>query len=186
MTLIERGTASGPGGLDDAYTVLPGAEPCVTDFYIRGLLNELDGIMYVRRVADHRFLLANAAFERLVGVPAEQIVGHTSHELFPAEVADQHVANDERVRASERALHLPRGRSGPVRTRAKLPLVQGRRCATPKAPCSRSAASRMDVTDDEAERRSTPGGPAGLRNPVPRRLRPRAGGPDLLRRRRAS
>ncbi|MGH8862671.1 MAG: sensor domain-containing protein, partial [Jatrophihabitantaceae bacterium] len=76
------------GGVEVAAGPLPA--------YLDGLIN-FGGVMSVRGEADGRYLLANPAFELLVGRPSTAIVGRTPYDLFPAAVADQVVAADQAV-----------------------------------------------------------------------------------------
>jgi diguanylate cyclase (GGDEF)-like protein/PAS domain S-box-containing protein len=62
--------------------------------YLDGLLRYSGGLMYVRDAAEGRFVLVNPALEEEVGLPAEQIIGRRGHDIFPADAADEHRAND--------------------------------------------------------------------------------------------
>lgn len=62
--------------------------------YLDGLLNNSGGVMYVKDAAESRFVLVNRELARLVGLPISQIIGKTSHDIFPAELADSHRVND--------------------------------------------------------------------------------------------
>jgi diguanylate cyclase (GGDEF)-like protein/PAS domain S-box-containing protein len=86
-------------------TALPAAasDPEVVHAYLNGVLSHDIGVMYARSPDDGRILFANAGFEKLVGLPAAQIVGRTSQELFSAEVAAGHRATDELVLRDGRA-----------------------------------------------------------------------------------
>jgi len=50
-------------------------------------------VIYVK-YADGRYLLTNRRFEQIFNLTADQIVGHTDHEIFPREIADAFRAND--------------------------------------------------------------------------------------------
>jgi PAS domain S-box-containing protein len=50
-----------------------------------------------------RFLLVNPCFEEWYGFKADEMIGKTSHEVFPKETADGFVAHDEDVLSSGRA-----------------------------------------------------------------------------------
>jgi len=58
--------------------------------------NTTTAIVFAKDLAN-RYLFVNRAFERLVGLPAAQLVGKTTHELLPAEVADALKRNDDHV-----------------------------------------------------------------------------------------
>jgi len=77
----------------------PSDPPGTSLRYLDGLLRNAGGVMYVRDAASSRFVMVNPAFEELVGLPLEQILGRTGHDLFPPEVADVHRENDLQVLA---------------------------------------------------------------------------------------
>ncbi len=80
-------------------SAVPSPMPGTSLQYLDGLLRHAGGVMYVRDAREGRFLMVNPAFEELIGRPAADIVGLTGYDLFPAEVADSHRANDELVLA---------------------------------------------------------------------------------------
>lgn len=63
------------------------------------------GVMFCVKSAQGVYLSANAAFATRVGVDGPgEVVGRSAHDLFPAELADQYVAQDEEILASGRML----------------------------------------------------------------------------------
>ncbi|HEY3398506.1 MAG TPA: PAS domain-containing protein [Armatimonadota bacterium] len=60
---------------------------------LQGLLDSTPSLVYIKDL-EGRWLLVNQEMARLLGRPQEELLGRTTHELFPAEVADVHRAND--------------------------------------------------------------------------------------------
>src|SRR6266571_3672122 len=56
--------------------------------FLQSILDGLPAIVFVKD-CERRFTLVNTAWERFTGVPRDQAVGKTAHDLFPAEVADR-------------------------------------------------------------------------------------------------
>jgi diguanylate cyclase (GGDEF)-like protein/PAS domain S-box-containing protein len=71
-----------------------------SDVLLRSLLDNITGTVYVRDAAEGRYLLVNRAFERELGISAEDIVGRTPGEVFPAEIAEDFRVNDLAVLAA--------------------------------------------------------------------------------------
>ncbi|MGW8269285.1 MAG: PAS domain-containing hybrid sensor histidine kinase/response regulator [Burkholderiales bacterium] len=65
--------------------------------------NTTTAIVFAKDLAN-RYLFTNRAFQRIAGVPAEGAVGKTTHELMPAEVADELKRNDDRVVAARETI----------------------------------------------------------------------------------
>jgi diguanylate cyclase (GGDEF)-like protein/PAS domain S-box-containing protein len=95
-----------PPSLPDLTATLPSVVPYVEagtsveslHMYLQALLRSYSGgLLFVRSVQDGRFLLVNSSFEDLLGLPASEIVGRTSAELFDAEIATSHLAGDRIV-----------------------------------------------------------------------------------------
>jgi len=61
--------------------------------------NTTTAIVFAKDLAG-RYLFVNRAFERLVGLPQREIVGRTTTDLFPADVAATLMGNDARVIAA--------------------------------------------------------------------------------------
>jgi len=65
--------------------------------------NTSTAIVFAKDLAN-RYLFTNRAFERLAGVPAQVVVGKTTHDLLPAEVADALKRNDDHVIATRETI----------------------------------------------------------------------------------
>lgn len=62
-------------------------------------------VMFCAKDLDGRYVAANRTFAERAGVAgAGQVIGRTAHELFPEELADGYVAQDEEVLRTGRAL----------------------------------------------------------------------------------
>jgi PAS domain S-box-containing protein len=57
------------------------------------LIDNTSAVIYMRDLAG-RYMLVNRQYERLFGLRRELLLGHTDHDLFPAEMADAFRAND--------------------------------------------------------------------------------------------
>ncbi len=56
--------------------------------FLQSILDDLPAIVFVKD-CDFRFTLVNTAWERFTGVPRDQAIGKTAHDLFPPDVADR-------------------------------------------------------------------------------------------------
>ncbi|MDX1375773.1 MAG: PAS domain S-box protein, partial [Burkholderiales bacterium] len=65
--------------------------------------NTSTAIVFAKDLAN-RYLFINRAFERIAGRPAAQVVGKTTHELLPGEVADALKRNDDHVIATRETI----------------------------------------------------------------------------------
>src|SRR6476660_1303023 len=86
-------------------TRMAGSLQCVTDRkraedalrrneqLLQDVVNNTTAVIYVK-YTDGRYLLVNRRFEQIFNLTANQIVGHTDHEIFPREAADVFRAND--------------------------------------------------------------------------------------------
>ena len=84
---------------------MSGSLQCVTDLrhaedelrrsrqLLQDVADNTTAVIYVKN-ADGRYLLINRRFEQIFNLTADQIVGHTDHEIFPREAADAFRAND--------------------------------------------------------------------------------------------
>ena len=54
----------------------------------------------LRKDRDGRITFANGKFAKLMGLPLDQIVGKTDHDLFPAKLADKYHRDDQQVMSS--------------------------------------------------------------------------------------
>jgi PAS domain S-box-containing protein len=90
---------------DGQMTRMAGSLQCVTDRkraedalrrneqLLQDVVNNTTAVIYVK-YANGKYLLVNRRFEQIFNLTADQIVGHTDHELFPREAADAFRAND--------------------------------------------------------------------------------------------
>ncbi len=63
---------------------------------LQQILNNSSAVVYVRDLQDH-FLLVNQPLERLLDIPAADILGKKLHAIFPKQTADAFRANDLQV-----------------------------------------------------------------------------------------
>jgi len=63
---------------------------------LQSVADSTTAVIYVKDTAG-RYLLINRRFEQIFGLSAEDIIGHTDHDLFPREIADGFRANDVEV-----------------------------------------------------------------------------------------
>jgi PAS domain S-box-containing protein len=64
-----------------------------SDQILREVADNTTAVIYVK-YADGRYLLTNRRFEQIFNLTADQIVGHTDHEIFPSHIADKFRTND--------------------------------------------------------------------------------------------
>jgi len=86
-------------------TRMAGSLQCVTDRkhaedalrrseqLLQDVADNTTAVIYVK-YADGRYLLINRRFEQIFNLTADQIVGHTDHEIFPKDIAEAFRAND--------------------------------------------------------------------------------------------
>ncbi|MGE5526191.1 MAG: PAS domain S-box protein [Rhodospirillaceae bacterium] len=75
---------------------------------LQDVLDHTKAVIFVKDL-EGRYVFANRELERVVRVPAEQIVGHTDHELWPPEVAQHFRANDAQVLRERSAIEFEVG-----------------------------------------------------------------------------
>ncbi len=122
--------------------------------YLQGLLNHGGAVMYVRDAVDSRFIMVNQGFEDLIGLPADQIVGRTGFDIFPAEIAAEHRANDLQILSDG----VPRTirETAPQRDGTLREYVSRKfALLTPDGTPYAIGGVSTDVTDLESERRAT-------------------------------
>lgn len=71
---------------------------------LQALMNNSSSIIYVKEL-EGKYILVNRKFEQIFKLKNEDIIGKTAHDIFPVEVADEMVANDQDVLGSQLALH---------------------------------------------------------------------------------
>src|SRR5215211_3261779 len=97
---------------------------------LQSILDHAPVAIYIKD-AGGRCLLANRRLGDILGRPRDQIIGKYDHELYPKEVADLIRANDERVLAENKAVHveevldLPDGPHTFLSIKFPLPNAQG-------------------------------------------------------------
>lgn len=111
---------------------------------LRNVADNTTAVIYVK-YADGRYLLANRRFERIFNLTAEQIIGHTDHEIFPRETADAFRAHDmdvlEQNRTAEYEEEAPQQDGPHTYLSIKFPLCD--HTGTPYATCGIST----DITE---------------------------------------
>ncbi|MDH4187206.1 MAG: PAS domain S-box protein [Nitrospira sp.] len=70
---------------------------------LKHIVDNTTAVIYVKD-PDGRYLLANRQFERIFHLTADQIIGHTDHDILPRESADAFRANDLAVLAQDRTV----------------------------------------------------------------------------------
>lgn len=103
---------------------------------LRDVADNTTAIIYVK-YADGRYLLTNRRFEEIFNLTADQIVGHTDHEIFPQHIADAFRANDvvvlEQKRTIEYEEEAPHPDGAHTYISIKFPLCD--HTGTPYATC---------------------------------------------------
>ncbi len=111
---------------------------------LHNVADHTTAVIYVK-YADGRYLLANRQFEQLFHLAADQIIGHTDHEIFPKDIADAFRANDvtvlERNRAMEYEEYAPHSDGLHAYISIKFPLCD--HTGKPYATCGIST----DITE---------------------------------------
>lgn len=111
---------------------------------LRDVADNTTAVIYVK-YSDGRYLLVNRRFEEIFNLTADQIVGHTDHEIFPREAADAFRANDldvlERNRTVEYEEEAPHTDGPHTYISIKFPLCD--HTGTPYAICGIST----DITE---------------------------------------
>jgi PAS domain S-box-containing protein len=93
--LSDPQVASREAAAADAGDALPEAGSTL----LLAIINNTQNIIYVKGL-DGRYLLVNRSFGELTGFRASQVLGKTPFDIFPPEIAHQHIANDQRIAAS--------------------------------------------------------------------------------------
>ncbi len=70
---------------------------------LQGILDNTNAVIYLKDL-EGRYMLVNKAFERLVGVSAEEAAGNTNHDLLTGDAAELMAHNDALVITENRAL----------------------------------------------------------------------------------
>ncbi|MBC7690862.1 MAG: PAS domain S-box protein [Methylotenera sp.] len=92
---------------------------------LQGILDHAPDVIFVKSL-DGRVLLANQQYENTFGLVQGQIVGKTDHEIFPKEIADKFVENDQKVLKSGRVIRedelTPHAEGHHVHSSVKFPI----------------------------------------------------------------
>jgi PAS domain S-box-containing protein len=98
---------------------------------LASILDNTSSVVYMKDLDGH-YLVVNDRFEKLAGVPHEQAIGQTDHELFPKYLADGFRATDRKVLKSDEALETeevvpdpPKGERTYIAARFRLVDEQG-------------------------------------------------------------
>jgi len=71
---------------------------------LSAIMENSPAIIYVKDL-DGKFTSVNRSFQKVTGLSESQILGKTTHDIFPQDVADVMVINDQDVLGSQLALH---------------------------------------------------------------------------------
>lgn len=63
---------------------------------LQDILNNVPGIIFVKDLEGH-YRIINQTFERIFGLKSEMVLGKTSYDLFPKEMADQFTKSDRKT-----------------------------------------------------------------------------------------
>jgi PAS domain S-box-containing protein len=111
---------------------------------LQDVADNTTAVIYVK-YADGRYLLINRRFEQIFNLTADQIVGHTDHEIFPKDIAEAFRANDvgvlERNTTVEYEEYAPHSDGLHAYISIKFPLCD--HTGTPYATCGIST----DITE---------------------------------------
>ncbi|HVI03654.1 MAG TPA: response regulator [Enhygromyxa sp.] len=75
--------------------------------FLHNIVDNIPLMVFVKEAKSLRFVLFNRAGERLIGVPRDQLLGKSDHDLFPAQQADFFTANDRAVLEAGTMLDIP-------------------------------------------------------------------------------
>ena len=93
--------------------------------FLQSILDDLPAVVFVKD-RELRFTLVNTAWERFTGLPRDQAVGKTAHDLFPAEVADRFRRDDMEALDTDSRTEVEetiRGAEGPqIQLTSRFPL----------------------------------------------------------------
>ncbi len=94
---LERRVAELEADLEAAQQRITELERLVERGY--GMVDAIPAMVYFKD-REHRYLYGNRAFAERIRVRAEDMAGKTDHDLFPPEVAEAYLSDDERVMAT--------------------------------------------------------------------------------------
>src|SRR5262249_13538807 len=73
-----------------------------TRTFLDAVVENIPAMLFVKELAEHRYVLLNRAGEELLGVARGGMIGRTDYDLFPKREADQFVAGDREAAKSGR------------------------------------------------------------------------------------
>ena len=78
-----------------------------TNAFFHRILEHIPTGVIVKDARTLQFVLVNAEAEQSIGLPSEQLVGRTAHDLLPKEIADRVTARDRKALQSDRVTVTP-------------------------------------------------------------------------------
>ena len=75
--------------------------------FLDAIIEHIPNMVFVKEAKGLTFALFNAAGERLIGVPRDQMYGKSDYDFFPKEQADFFTANDRKVFEQAEVLDIP-------------------------------------------------------------------------------
>ena len=127
-----------------------------TETRLQQILDNSTNALVYAKDRTGRYLFVNRAFERLFGMPAENIVGKTPADLFPPDVAERLMRNDVRAIEERRAIEVEEvihvGDVLRTEISNKFPLLD--RDGTPYAVCGISVDITARTRVEQAMRRA--------------------------------
>ena len=133
-----------------------------TEITLRQILDNSTTVRVFAKDLDGRYLFVNRAFEQHVGLPQREIVGRTTADIAPAEIAAGLRANDRRVIETGRPIEVEETKSSGA---------SGARCSRTNSRCSVPTAGR---TPSAASRSTSPSASVSPRPCTRRRSRCRS------------
>jgi PAS domain S-box-containing protein len=74
--------------------------------FLDAVVENMPSMVFVKRASDLHFVRINRAEEAMLGLPREQVLGKSDHDLFPREQADAFTAKDREVLAAEGVVNV--------------------------------------------------------------------------------
>lgn len=83
--------------------------------FLDTIIENVPAMLFVKEASDHRYILMNRAGEELLGIPRQELIGKTDHDVFPKVDADASFMRDQEVLCAD---HLQIAGEETVHTRA--------------------------------------------------------------------